>query len=85
MPNIVAREREPETMLFMVSAALGIAILPEYAVRYFHHAKNLKIVPILKEDGTEETLDFEICWLADNKNPSIGKLLNWIKTRSITE
>ncbi len=85
VPNIVAREREPETVLFMVSAALGIAILPEYAVRYFHHTKNLKLVPILKEDGTEETLNFEISWLADNKNPSIGKLLNWMKARSITE
>ena len=31
IPNIVAREREVQTVLLEVSAGFGVAILPEYA------------------------------------------------------
>lgn len=85
VPNIVSREREVQTLLFMVSAAMGIAILPEYAVRYYHNAKNLKVIPVLKNDRTQETLDFEVCWRTENQNPAIERLLHWIDVREIKE
>ena len=71
VPNIVSREREVQTVLLLVSAGLGITILPEYAVRYFHTAKNLVVIPLLKEDGTEEKMDFEVSWLSEKSNPAI--------------
>ena len=40
-PNIVSREKEVQTLLLMVSAGLGIAILPEYAVRYYRNTLSL--------------------------------------------
>ncbi|MDO4311966.1 MAG: LysR family transcriptional regulator [Eubacteriales bacterium] len=87
VPNIVCREKEVQTLLLMVSSALGISILPEYAVRYYHNAKNLVIIPLVKDLKTkeEELLDFEISWKKDNPNPAIEKLVNWIKTRKIEE
>jgi DNA-binding transcriptional LysR family regulator len=85
VPKIVAREREVQTLLLMVSAAMGIAILPEYAVRHFHNAKNLVIIPILKKNHEQEALDFEISWLPDNQNPVIEKLLKWIEIREYQE
>lgn len=85
IPNIVSREKEVQILLLMVSAAMGIAILPEYAVRYYHNAKNLIVIPVLKEDHTWETLDFEISWLTENQNPAIERLLQWIEIRGIGE
>ena len=76
VPRIVGREPEVQTLLFMVSAGFGIAILPEYAVHYYKKAKNLVIIPLVKKDGTEETLDFGVSWKRDNNNPAIASLLN---------
>lgn len=85
VPNIVFREREVQTVLLMVSAGLGVAILPEYAVRYFQHTQNLVVIPLLREDQAEETLDFEISWRAANQNPAIEKLLKWMEEKKVTE
>ncbi len=85
VPNIVSREKEVQTVLLAVSAGLGVAILPEYAVRYFQSAQNLVVVPMYKEDKTEEELDFEISWHRQNENPAIEKLLQWIDEHNISE
>ena len=84
-PNIVCREKEVQTLLLMVSAGLGIAILPEYAVRYYRNTRNLVVIPMLKEDLEEETLDFEVSWLTENHNPAIEKLLEWVQITKVTE
>jgi len=85
VPNIVSREKEVQMVLLMVSAGLGVAILPEYAVRYFHTAHNLVVVPLIRDDQSEELMDFEISWHGNNRNPAIEKLLQWIEDRKITE
>ncbi len=85
IPRIALRDPEVQTVLLLVSAGLGIAILPEYAVRYIHTAKNLVIIPLLKEDQTEETIDFEICRNPANQNPAIEKMMDWIREQHITE
>ena len=86
-PNIVSREKEVQTLLLMVSAGLGIAILPEYAVRYYRNTRNLVVIPMRKEgEGQEEeTLDFEVSWLTENHNPAIEKLLQWVSIMKVTE
>ncbi len=85
IPNIILREQEVQTVLLEVSAGFGIAILPEYAVRYYRNARNLVIVPLVREDGSAEQLDLEIGWKRENKNPAIEKLLAWMKTHEYTE
>lgn len=85
IPNIVAREREVQTVLLEVSAGFGVAILPEYAVRYYRNARNLVVVPLLRADGSPEELDFEIAWRQSNPNPAIEKLLQWVETHEYVE
>ncbi len=85
VPNIIGREKEVQNILLMVSAAFGVAILPEYAVRYFHGTKNLRIVPLFRQDGAPEVMDFEVSWAADNHNPAVERLLEWIRVHEITE
>ena len=85
IPNIVSREREVQTVLLEVSAGFGVAILPEYAVRHYWNARNLVIVPLLRDDGSPEQLDFEACWRRENTNPAIGNLIQWMQTHNYTE
>lgn len=77
IPNIIAFEREPETILLMISLGLGIAIMPEYIVRHHHRNPNLRIIPI-QNDGAAETIDFEAAWSDKNNNPAVEKLLAWL-------
>ncbi|MDO4623155.1 MAG: LysR family transcriptional regulator [Eubacteriales bacterium] len=77
-PNIVALEKDHETLLLMVSTGMGIAILPEYITRLYQKNPNLRLLPVVTRDGTAETMDFEICWLTNRRNPSVDHLLETI-------
>lgn len=79
LPQVVAVEQEPETIMLMVSLGMGVSLLPEYLVRFYAKNEELSIVPVMKQDGTAETLNFEMVWPTDNTNPSVENLLNWWK------
>lgn len=79
LPQVVAVEQEPETIMLMASLEMGISLLPEYIVRPYNKKEELAILPVMKEDGTAETLNFELIWQADNANPSVDNLLEWWK------
>ena len=78
VPNIVAADCEDETVMLMVAANLGIAIIPEYITKHYANDETLAILPLLKQDGTQETLDFEAVWNNSNKNPALEHFLNSI-------
>ena len=78
VPNIVAVEKEPETIMLMISLGMGISIMPEYIVRHHHKNHNLKIIPVEKNDGSSETLGFEVAWANNNSNSAVETLVNWI-------
>lgn len=78
VPNIVAVEKEPETIMLMISLGMGISIMPEYIVRHHHKNHNLKILPVEKNDGSSETLGFEVAWSDNNSNSAVETLVNWI-------
>ena len=63
--------------MLMVSLEMGISLLPEYIVRPYAKNEGLAIIPVMKTDGTAETLNFEMIWSKDNANPSVEKLLEW--------
>ena len=75
IPNIVAADGEDETVMLMVASGIGIAIMPEYITQHYANSSTLKILPIVKPDGTSETLDFEMLWSESNKNPALGHFL----------
>ena len=78
IPNIIRWEREIQTILMSVSIGLGVATVPQYAVQYYKDAPNLRFVPLVKSDGTPETLDFGICWKKEVENPLVTTYLDWI-------
>ena len=79
LPNVIAMEREPETLLLMVSVGLGISIMPEYIVRPYLKNRDFHIVPLVKEDGSAETVDLEVSWNEDTINPAVEQFINVIK------
>ena len=79
VPNIVASDPEPETVLLMTAAGLGISVLPEYLLRSHPLSQNLRAVPILREDGTAETLDLEVSWRKELNNPAAERFLELLK------
>lgn len=79
LPQVVAVEQEPETIMLMAALEMGVSLLPEYIVRPYVKNEELTIVPVIKDDGTAETLNFEMIWATDNVNPSVEKLIEWRK------
>lgn len=76
IPEIVASEREPELLLLMVSAGIGISVLPEYVIRSHTLGRNIKVLPIIKPDGTPEMLDLEVCWKDSRINSAARRFLD---------
>lgn len=77
LPRVVSLEKEPETIMLMASLEMGVALLPEYIVQSYNKNEELAIIPVMKDDGTAETLNFELIWSADNVNPSVENMLEW--------
>lgn len=76
VPNIVAYEKEPEAIFLMVSIGIGVCLMPEYIIRRHRNNQNFKIVPLIKEDGCTETIDFDIAWKTNSANPAVKKLVD---------
>jgi len=81
LPNVVAVEKEPETIMLLVSLGLGICIFPEYVARLYQRNEAIKIVPLVGDDNSAETLDFEMIWLKDSSNPAVEKLVDWLEEK----
>lgn len=76
MPQITQQTRDPESILLMVSANMGIAIMPSYAVKYFNHSRQLIIIPL---EGENETVEIAAAWNKENKNPALNMFLKMCK------
>ena len=77
-PDVVAMEKNPETLLLMISVGIGISILPEYIVKPYQRDNNVSMIPLVDEDGQIDTIDLEIDWMADNINPALEHILNTV-------
>ena len=80
LPEIAAIEGEPETLMLMIAAGMGVSVLPEYLTRPYSNSKELVILPVLRQDGVEETVDFEVSWLSTNTNPALERILSVMET-----
>lgn len=79
-PEVAASEEDPETLLLMISAGSGISILPEYILDTFSRSSQLKALPLLKSDGSAETMDFVVSWNGENGNPALGRMIELLGT-----
>lgn len=79
IPRVVEVEGDQETLLLMVSAGMGISLLPEYITRSCQNDKNLNIIPLINADGKAETVDLEMSWNAGCTNPAVEQFINMLK------
>lgn len=84
LPEVVAVEKEPETIGLMVSLGMGICVLPEYVARQFTTRSDIAILPLVRKDGSEENLDFELIWSKENGNPAVRYLIDNLEIWSIS-
>lgn len=66
-----------ESILLMVSANMGIAILPFYCARYLNHSQHLMIIPL--EDKSKH-VSIAAIWNRENTNPALPRLTQIIKS-----
>lgn len=70
IPNVVGMSNDIETLLALVSAGIGITIVPESAIRYIRQAPNLVFIPL---EGEHEHVDMIAVWKDENRNPVLEK------------
>ena len=76
LPGIAAIEGEPETLMLMIAAGMGVSMLPEYITRPYADSKDVAVLPVVRQDGAAETVDFEVSWLSTNTNPALERILS---------
>ncbi len=72
MPMIIQQSRDAESILLMVSADMGVALLPSYTMKYLNQSRHLRIIPL--EDGVE-MVEIAAVWNKSNPNPALGMFL----------
>ena len=66
IPKINGKSSDAETLMVLVSAGIGITILPESIVNAFGHSSDLSFVPL---EGEHEHVDIMAIWKEDTANP----------------
>ncbi len=72
-PHIVSHNPRIETVLMLVDAGLGVAILPSYLRMYANPT-----ISIINLDGEIDTIDIVVYHKLTNKNPALPLFLNEI-------
>ncbi|AAK80637.1 DNA-binding transcriptional LysR family regulator [Clostridium acetobutylicum] len=65
-----------EVTLLMVSANMGIAVMPSYCVRYLSQSQNLMIIAV---ENNNFYVDIAAVWNKENNNPALLRVLQIIK------
>lgn len=76
-PNVVAKIEDVETILLMLSANMGVSILPAYMTIPMQTRGRLAAVPF---GGPEDTIEIIAAWRPDADNPSLEKILPFLET-----
>ena len=76
-PNVVAKIEDVETILLMLSANMGVTILPAYLSIPLQSRGRLVSVPF---GGSEDTIDIIAAWMPKTENPSLEKILPFLQT-----
>lgn len=74
-PNVVDHIEDVETIFFMVSANMGITILPAYLVEPMSARGRLVSVPF---SDTDAQMDLIAGWIEEKANPSLEKILPFL-------
>lgn len=74
-PNVVYNIEDVETIFFMVSANMGVTILPEYMAIPLETRGRLTAVPF---GGMEAQIDIIAGWVPGRDNPSLERILPFL-------
>ena len=74
-PNVVAKIEDIETIFFMLSANMGVTILPAYLTIPLNSRGRLAAIPF---GGAEDRIDIVASWLPGQENPSLEKILPFL-------
>ena len=66
IPKVDSRSSDAETLMILVSAGIGITILPESIVRTLGPSTDLSVIPL---EGEHEHVDVLAIWKSDSANP----------------
>jgi DNA-binding transcriptional LysR family regulator len=75
IPKINGRSTDAETLMVLVSAGIGITILPESIVRAFSNTSDLSFVPL---EGEHEHVDIMAIWKDNSMNPVTNVFKNYV-------
>ncbi len=75
-PNIVAKIEDIETILLMLSANMGVTILPAYLTIPLRGRGRLTAVPF---GGVDDRIDIVVAWMPGQENPSLEKILPFLE------
>ena len=75
IPKINGRSTDAETLMILVSAGIGITILPESIVRAFSNTSDLSFVPL---EGEHEHVDIMAIWKDNSMNPVTDVFKNYV-------
>ena len=75
IPKINGRSSDAETLMVLVSAGIGITILPESIVRAFSNTSDLSFVPL---EGEHEHVDIMAIWKDNSINPVTNVFKNYV-------
>lgn len=75
-PNIVAKIEDIETILLMLSANMGVTILPAYLTIPLRSRGRLAAVPF---GGIDDQIDIVVAWMPGQENPSLEKILPFLE------
>ncbi len=75
-PQIISQHRHPETVLLMIEAGVGIALLPHYFLNAYVNP-DLKFIELEGEGDFVHTI---VTWQKQHTNPSIPLFLNQLAT-----
>ena len=81
LPKNVCYAKDLESLLLMVSANMGVAILPEYNIQALNGFNTLRTIPLIN-DG--ELLEISVAWNTNNPNTAITQFINCLNELQTT-
>ena len=73
LPKNINYAEDIEYLLLMVSANMGVAILPEYSMHYLNGLNSIRAIPLVND---MEVVEIALAYNSKNYNPAIERFVN---------
>ena len=73
-PKVLLKSNDIESILMMIDAEEGVAVIPSYSVEKLTNIENIVFIPLQGEDEFE---DIYMIWKESSSNPALNCLINF--------